>query len=221
MELMKKRCNYCNFYKCSIHSLSINGFSQDIFNCNCSFIDYLWKIKNKNAFKIFIELLLIYIEKVNNNGNGNNSKIDRTIEKLIYTIFYEKDIILYENNNLISLQANIIEESKNKININYENNILKNDKNNSNNDLFDSQNNKIKLNYFDKKINGEKASEICIEENINENYIAFKVIKFWLKENLNNLYEKKLNIILNKLNWYLECFLFNSNQISSNELKGL
>ncbi|ORY26202.1 hypothetical protein LY90DRAFT_104343 [Neocallimastix californiae] len=208
MELVEERCSQCNFYKCNIHSLSINNFSDNILKCNCSFMDYIWKIKNRNAFKIYVELLMIYMDE-----NDNDYKIDKEIEKLIYSVFNKKDIILINDKEEISNEFKDMNHNiQNKVNNKH--NPMESD--NSNNKDDEGKKKRIELNYSN--INDEKKLFHENDETINGNYLAFRVIKTWLSDNLNNLYGKKLNLILNKLNWYLECFMFGANEISENKL---
>jgi len=210
MELVEERCSQCNFYKCNIHSLSINNFSDNILKCNCSFMDYIWKIKNRNAFKIYVELLMIYMDE-----NDNDYKIDKEIEKLIYSVFNKKDIILINDKEEISNEFKDMNHNiQNKVNNKH--NPMESD--NSNNKDDEGKKKRIELNYSN--INDEKKLFHENDETINGNYLAFRVIKTWLSDNLNNLYGKKLNLILNKLNWYLECFMFGANEISENKLNG-
>ncbi|ORX56475.1 hypothetical protein BCR36DRAFT_345567 [Piromyces finnis] len=177
MDFLGRRCSKCNFYKCNIHTFSFNDFNEQNFKCVCTLTDFIWRNKNKNAIELFIELLLLYI----NDKKENYYNIKQLIEKLIYTIFSEKDNLLIPSNE-ISLN---IDSTKG------------NDK-----DII--KRNKI----------GNK------EEFINDNYLAIKTIESWLNENLNSISLEYLNFILNKLNWYLQCFIFNFNELALKELSG-
>jgi len=179
MELIEKRCSQCNFYKCNIHTFPITEISQEILECSCSFMDYIWKIKNKNALEIFIKLLLLYID----DKKENKYKIDGVIEKLVYIVFNKNDVIIFNET-----KDNSNEEAKKEYNYNTINNLNNNEENGG---------------------------------NIDENYYALKMVNFWIKKNLDSISTKKLNYILNKLNWYLQCFIFNSNESLLNELIGM
>jgi len=176
MELIEKRCSHCDFYKCSIHTFPIIEISHEILKCCCSFMDYIWKIKNKNALEIFIKLLLLYID----NKKENKYKIDQIVEKLIFIVFKKNDIIIINETKNISVKEKGKEED--------------------NNEIVD--------------LNNEK-------EYIDGNYYALKTVKSWINENLDSISMKKLNYILNKLNWYLQCYIFDSNESLLNELIGI
>ncbi|ORX81541.1 hypothetical protein BCR32DRAFT_293216 [Anaeromyces robustus] len=189
MEQFDKRCSQCDFYRCNIHSLPINEISQEFLKCFCSFMDYIWKIKNKTVFKIFVELILQYID----NEKINNYKVDQIIDKLIINVF-KNDVILIND----EITPDISE---------IPNTVSTNNKRNSN-----IINNRKFLSLQEKKDN---------KEHMTENYFTFKIFRLWLKENLNRISIKKLNYILNKINWYLDCFIFNSNEELLNELNEL
>ncbi|OUM64228.1 hypothetical protein PIROE2DRAFT_9070 [Piromyces sp. E2] len=170
MELIDRRCSQCNFYKCNVHTFPIKDFSQQILNCACSLMDYIWKNKNRKTIEIFINLLLLNI----NDKEKNNFKSEQQIEKLIGVIFSEKEIILLRDKEISSNVEDIKKNNK-----------------------------------------SEKGEAL-----INDNYFTFKIIKSWLKENLNSISLNHLNFILNKLNWYLQCLMFASNELLLKELDG-
>jgi len=176
MELIDKRCSQCNFYKCNIHTFLINNINQQILKCVCSLMDYIWKNKNRKAIEIFIKLLLLIVD----DKKENNYKIEQLIEKLVFVILNEKDILFINGK---------------EISVNEENT-------NENGDIIKNEVIKDK------------------EKSISEKYITSKIIKSWIKENLNSISFEHLNFILNKLNWYMQCLIFDSNELHLKELNG-